>query len=48
MVVGGHRYCCGNGCWWPLLPHDGWAEVGDEDDDDSDRGRDEEIYYFIM
>ena len=39
MVVGGR------GCWWPLLPHGGWARVGDDDDD---RDREEEIYYFNM
>ena len=49
VVVGGRRCCCGSACSWPLLPHGGWAGVGDEDDDDdSDRDRDEEIYYFIM
>ena len=30
---------CGSGCWWPLLPHGGWAGVGDEEDDDSDTDR---------
>ena len=48
MVVGGRRCCCGSGCWWPLLPHGGWAGVGDEADNNSDRDREEEIYYFIM
>ena len=48
VVVGGRRCCCGSGCSWPLLPHGGWAGVGDEDDNNSDRDREEEIYYFIM
>ena len=39
VVVGGCRCCCGSGCWWPLLPHGGWAGVGDEEDDESDRDR---------
>ena len=37
-------WMCGSGCWWPLLQHSGWAIVGD----DSDRDREEVIYYFNL
>ena len=35
---------CDSGCWWPLLQHGGWAVVGD----DSDKDREEVIYYFNL